>query len=58
MKGGENFGICYAVAACVLAQFQESFDCRIQQIPPGVGLVADSKDEEGSPLSRISTNGR
>ena len=58
MKVGENFWICYAVAASVLAQFRESFDCRIQQIPQGVGLVVDSKDEEGSPLSCISTDGR
>lgn len=57
MKVDENFGIGYAVAASVLAQFRESFDYRINKIPPGVGLVADSKDEEDSPLSLVSTDG-
>ena len=58
MKVGENFGIGCAVAASVLAQFRESFDCRINKNPPGVGRVADSKDEEDSPLSLVSTDGR
>ena len=54
----ENFGIGCAVAASVLAQFRESFDCRTHKIPQGVCLVADSKDEEEYPLSRVSTDGR
>ena len=58
MKVDENFGIGCAVAASVLAQFRESFDCRIYEIPPGVDLVADSKDEGEYPLSRVSTDGR
>ena len=58
MKVDENFGIGCAVAASVLAQLRESSDCRIHEIPPGVDLVADSKDEGEYPLSRVSTNGR
>ena len=58
MKADESFEIGCAVAASVLAHFRESFDCRINEIPPGVGLVAGSKDEEDSPLSRVSTDGR
>ena len=58
MKVDESFGIGHAVAASVLVQFQESFYCRTNESPPSVDLVADSKDEEDSPLSCISTDGR